>query len=238
MKAPFRYQLLALLIIGLGVTRLAAQGLTVSPALAEESTDPTDELLTDLTGEFYASVLKEDVAVKDLTIKASRIHVDLNKETEVEFSARTGWATDFVWKFGDGTVLSGFQNVKHRFKSPGIYEVTLLASSDSKNVKKSIEVNVIDTSAPLELQEMEHYIVFPSDNKLEAEIKLNLPRRERHLKLQIQDVEGRDVFEYEIGHVRKNEQIHVDLQNLESGKYYAVLKGKKYNLVSRLTVAR
>jgi len=238
MKALFHYQLLTLLILCLGVTRLSAQGLTIPPALAEESTDPTDELLSDLSSEFYASSYREDLAGKDLAIKVSRVHIDLNDESEVEFSARSGWATDFVWKFGDGTVLSGFQNVKHQFRTPGIYEVTLLASNDSKNVKKSIEVNVIDTSVPLELEEMGHYIVFPYDNKLEAEIKLNLPRRERHLKLQIQDIEGREVFEYEIGRVRKHDQIHVDLQNLENGKYYAVLKGKKYNLVSRLTVAR
>ena len=36
----------------------------------------------------------------------------------------------------------------------------------------------------------------------------------------------------------KKETIRVDLQNIPDGKYYAVLKGKKYSMVSRLSVVR
>jgi hypothetical protein len=174
----------------------------------------------------------------DVEIKASRIHVDLNSEQQVEFSARTSWATDFVWKFGDGSTLSGFQNVKHQFSKPGTYRVTLLASNEAEVAKKEIEIQVVDNAAPLELEEMQHYIVFPHDNKLEADIQLNLPRKEKKLVFQILDVAGNPVNNYEIGRVKKRELIHVDLKNLENGKYYAVIKGKRYSLVSKLTVTR
>ena len=196
------------------------------------------DLLAELNEEYREPKKTSPAKSLDLKIKASRLHVDLKNERLVEFSANTGWATDFVWKFGDGSTISGFQHVKHEYRRPGKYEITLLASNKEHVARQTMEIEVVDNSAPLELEEMEHFIVFPSDNKLEAAIQLKLPRRERHLLLEIKNIEGERVFEYEIGKVRKTEIIHVDLQNLDAGKYYAILKGKKYSLASRLTVAR
>jgi hypothetical protein len=196
------------------------------------------DILSVLTDEYAEAKTLRISSNLDLEIKASRMHVDFNSEQEVEFSARTSWATDFVWKFGDGSTLSGFQNVKHQFSSPGKYKVTLLASNEVEVAKQEIEIEVIDNSAPLELEEMKHYIVFPHDNKLQADVQLNLPRKERNLVFQILDVEGNPINNYEIGRVKKRELIHVDLRNLENGKYYAVIKGKRYSLVSKLTVTR
>lgn len=206
--------------------------------IAYGQTAPGYDLLSELSEDYKSSGAVKTKKSVDLEIKASRIHVDLNNEQEVEFSARTGWATDFVWKFGDGKSLSGFQHVKHKFDRAGTYEVTLFASNEEETVKKSVEIVVVDSRQPLELEEMEHYIVFPHDNKLEADLKLNLPRREKKLLFQVQDVEGQQVFEYSLGRVRKNAKVKVDLKNLPDGKYYAVLKGKKYSLVSKLTVMR
>jgi hypothetical protein len=42
----------------------------------------------------------------------------------------------------------------------------------------------------------------------------------------------------EIGRVKKHSLIKINLQSLADGKYYAILKGKKYSLVSRITVVR
>lgn len=206
--------------------------------IAYGQTAPGYDLLSELSEDYKTSGAVKTKKSIDLEIKASRIHVDLNNEQEVEFSVRTGWATDFVWKFGDGKSLSGFQHVKHKFDRAGTYEVTLFASNEEETVKKSVEIVVVDSRQPLELEEMEHYIVFPHDNKLEADLKLNLPRREKKLLFQVQDVEGQQVFEYSLGRVRKNAKVKVDLKNLPDGKYYAVLKGRKYSLVSRLTVMR
>jgi hypothetical protein len=196
------------------------------------------DLLAELNEEYREPKKASPAKSLDLKIKASRLHVDLKNERQVEFSANTGWATDFVWKFGDGSTMSGFQHVKHEYRKPGKYEITLLASNKEHVARQTIEIDVVDNSQPLELEEMQHFIVFPSDNKLEADIQLNLPKREKHLLLEIKNIEGERVFEYEVGKVRKTEIIHVDLQNLDAGKYYAILKGKKYSLASRLTVAR
>lgn len=224
-------------MVASGTTSLFSQGIAIGSSIAEMS-EPSEDFFSELTHKSLEAVFNEENASKDIIIKASRFNIDLNKEADVDFSVRSAWAKDFVWKFGDGSVTSGYQNVKHHFKSPGTYEVTLLASDHARTARKTVTINVVDTSIPLEMKEMGHYIVFPANNKLEAEIKLDLPKRERHLKLQIQDIEGREVFEYEIGRVRKKAQIMVDLKNLEDGKYYAILKGKTYSLVSRMTVVR
>lgn len=177
-------------------------------------------------------------STRDLTIKASTMVLDLTKEDMIEFSARSEWAKDYVWKFGDGTTKSGFQHVKHKFKKPGKYEVAVFASNDLDVAKQTINVEVIDRNNTLNLEEMEHYYVFPVDNKLEADFQLNLPKREKNLRLEMKDIAGSRIYQYDIGRVKKKQKIHVDLKNLEPGKYYAVLKGKKYSLVSLVSVAR
>jgi len=207
-------------------------------AYAQGEIQPGYELLTEFTDAQSVGKLLQRKTNPDLEIRASKLFIDLNSQKEVEFTVSSQWANEFVWKFGDGSSLGGFRHVSHRYTKPGTYLVEVIASNKHEIARKSIEINVIDQSAPLELEEMMHYVVFPHDNRLEAEIQLNLPRREKNLQLEVQDVEGNQVFQYDIGKVRRKERIHVDLQNLEGGKYYTVLKGKKYSLVSKLTVAR
>lgn len=207
-------------------------------ALAMGQTQPGFDLLSELTDEVTASKLIDMEEAEGIEIKASRINVDLRSEKEVEFSVRSAWAKDFVWKFGDGSTMSGFRHVKHKFEKPGIYQVTLVASNENVTKKKSIEVRVTDTSEPMELEEMQQYIVFPSDNKLELDIRMNLPRKEKNLQMEVKDISGDVILLQSLGKVKKREVVKIDLQDLEGGKYYAVLKGKKFNLVSKLVVAR
>lgn len=221
-----------------GITHANAQLSPGYPLALTEDLPPGYGLLSEITDDVTASRILEEKEDAGLEIKASRMTVDLKSEKTVEFSARSSWAKSFVWKFGDGSTMSGFQHVNHAFEKPGTYKVTVIASNEKETAKETIEVTVVDRSEPLKLEEMKHYIVFPYDNKLEAAIQLDLPRREKHLFMEVQDVEGNRLYEIEIGKVKKRQLIHVDLQNLDSGKYYAVLKGRKYSLVSRLTVAR
>jgi len=199
---------------------------------------PNYDILSELTAEFEAPKPIQRKEMLDLDIKASKLNIDLKSEKQVEFSAKTSWAKNFVWKFGDGTIVSGFQHVKHKFTKAGTYDVTLQASDGENSYSKSIEVNVIDNSQPLELEEMEHYVIFPHNNKMEAEIQLDLPRKEKHLMLEVQDCEGNKIMQQQIGRVKKQSLIKVDMQELADGKYYAILKGKKYSLVSRITIVR
>jgi hypothetical protein len=199
---------------------------------------PNYDILSELTAEFEADKPIPKKEMLDLDIKASRLNIDLNSEKQVEFSAKSSWAKNFVWKFGDGTVISGFQHVKHKFTAPGTYNVILQVSDGEEIYSKSLEIKVVDNSKPLELEEMEHYVIFPHDNKMEAEIQLNLPRREKNLQLEIQDCEGNKLMQQSIGRVKKQSIIKVDMQDLADGKYYAILKGKKYSLVSRITLVR
>jgi len=223
--------------------------LTITISVGAQSTGSTDlkgqyqvdyqyELLAGLNEDFNRENRMKPSTEADLHIKASRLNIDLAKEGEIELSAKTGWAKDFIWKFGDGKMTSGFQHVKHKYERPGKYQITLLASNGDKLERQQVEIEVVDSRVPLELEEMEHYIVFPHDNKLEAHVQLNLPKRERDLHIQIQNIEGHEVFEYTLGRVRKRQIVKIDMKDLPDGKYYAVLKGKKFSLVSRLTVIR
>ena len=204
----------------------------------QSETQPGYELLSAFTDKQTANKLLSKTINTDLSIRASSLIIDLASEQEVEFAANSSWANEFVWKFGDGSSLSGFRNVSHKFSKPGKYQVEVIASNKDEISRKTIEIEVVDQSAPLELEEMEHYIVFPHDNKLEVDVRLNLPRREKKLHFEVQDVQGNQVYQFEVGRVRRKQLIHIDLQNLESGKYYTVLKGKRFSMVSRLTVAR
>jgi hypothetical protein len=222
-----------------GVSTASGQSVVMAgDAFAYGSTIPGYELLAELTEAAEHPKVLRNEKVLDLDIRTSKVHIDLSKERQVEFSARSEWATNFVWKFGDGSILSGFQHVKHEFKQPGTYLVTLIASNNEEVAKKTMEVTVVDPSAALELEEMEHYIVFPADNKLEVKIQLNMPKREKHLVMEMQDISGASVYQFEVGKAKRKELIHVDLSNLEAGKYYAILKGKRYSLASKVTVAR
>ncbi|MEX1189188.1 MAG: PKD domain-containing protein [Bacteroidia bacterium] len=206
--------------------------------IAFGQTMPGYDLLAELTEARVNPKIYRVEENLDLDIKASALHLDLSKEKKIEFSARSEWATNYVWKFGDGSTTSGFQHVQHEYKQPGSYEVTVLATSNKEVAKQTIKVVVVDKSAALELEEMEHFYVFPADNKLEADFQLNLPKKEKHLTLEMKDITGSRIYQFEIGKVRRKQKIHVDLQNLEPGKYYSVLKGKRYSLVSMIIVAR
>lgn len=239
MKTPLHYVWTSGLWLSMASSGVYAQNVPVqTDALAFDASAADSEILSALSEDYESQAKAEASRAGDLEIKVSRIHVDLRKEKEVEFSARTKWAREFVWKFGDGQMIAGQQHVKHSYTKPGTYEVVLLASNGDQSARKTMQVVVVDSSQPLELEEMEHYVVFPVNNKLETDIQLNLPKKEKDLVFQVQDVEGTPLFEYSLGRVRKNERVRVDLREIPDGKYYAVLKGKKFSLVSRLTIVR
>ncbi len=229
---------LAFSLVGILPSGIAQPDVMAGDPITFGQTMPGYNLLAELTeAKLNPKTYREEENL-DLDIKASALHLDLSKEKKIEFSARSEWATNFVWKFGDGSTTSGFQHVQHEFKKPGTYEITVLATNEKEVAKQSIEVVVVDKKAALELEEMEHYYVFPADNKLEADFQLNLPKREKNLMLEMKDIAGSRIYQFSLGKVRKKQKIHVDLQHLEPGKYYAVLKGKRYSLVSMITVAR
>jgi len=173
-----------------------------------------------------------------LTVKASKHYIDFNSESPVEFSASADWATDYIWRFGDGSVASGIQNATHKFKEPGVYKVTVTASNENQIQNETIEIKVIDNQKGIKLEEMGHFVVFPTNNKLEANIQLDLPTREKKLYLELQDIAGNQVVEQLVGKVRRKQKIKVDMGEIPEGKYYTIIKGKKFSMISHITVIR
>jgi hypothetical protein len=209
------------------------------PAYSFIDEDIFDELpKAAAAAEKNSRAIDESFAANTITVKASKIFVDFNQNPNVEFSAIAPWATDYLWKFGDGSVLSGVQNATHTFKQPGNYRVSVAASNDHQIQNEIIEIKVIDNQHGIKLEEMGHYVVFPTGNKLETEIQLNLPTRERKLYVELQDISGEHVTEQLVGKVRKKQRIKLDFGEIPEGKYYAVLKGKKFSMISKITVIR
>lgn len=180
----------------------------------------------------------ESYAANIFLVKASKVFVDFNSNAPVEFSAIAPWATDYIWKFGDGSVISGIQNASHLFKTPGVYKVSVTASNANQIQNETIEIKVIDNGNYLKLEEMGHFVVFPVDNKLVADIQLDLPTRERKLYIEIQDIEGNQVIERMVGKVKKKQKVKLDMNDLAEGKYYAILKGKRFSMISKITIIR
>jgi hypothetical protein len=175
---------------------------------------------------------------KELELKVSKQKIVLGRDSMVEFSAKSKWAKDYIWKFGDGSSLSGFQHVQHMYEKPGKYQVILIASNEDEASRKEIEIEVLANPSALEIKEMGHYFVFPNNNKLLTDIQLDLPKREKRFRVEIKDNRGVRVFEKKYGRVKKDQIISLDLSNLEDGRYYAILKGKKYSVLSKVTIVR
>jgi hypothetical protein len=236
-QALHRFFFCLILLVSSGFLN-AQSGIIGGDPIAYGENLPGFDLLNELADQHANPKSYRSQEDLDLNIITSATYIDISKGNEVEFSAKSQWAENYIWKFGDGTTTSGFQHVKHRYTTPGKYEISLLATSQQEVARQVITIHVIDGKAPLELEEMAHFYVFPADNKLEAVFDLKLPRKEKHLLLEMKDVAGTRIYQYEIGKVRRKQKVHVDLRNLEAGKYYAVIKGKRFNMVSRITVAR
>lgn len=175
---------------------------------------------------------------KELELKVSKQKIVLGRDSMVEFSAKSKWAKDYIWKFGDGSSLSGFQHVQHMYEKPGKYQVILIASNEDEASRKEIEIEVLANPSALEIKEMGHYFVFPNNNKLITDIQLDLPKNEKRFRVEIKDNRGVRVFEKKYGRVKKDQIITLDLTDLEDGRYYAILKGKKYSVLSKVTIVR
>lgn len=173
-----------------------------------------------------------------LDIKASKKYVDLHGDRNVQFSVNSNYAKDFVWKFGDGSIISGFQNTNHTYKDVGTYQVQVVASNEKDIWRENIEIIVVDSKAGLNLEEMGTYVVFPNDNLLELDIQLRMPKKEKNLLVDIADIEGSRIYKVDLGKVKRNQRVKVNFETLEPGKYYITLRGKRFSSISKLIVAK
>jgi len=196
----------------------------------------SNSLKTSATIEIAESTLPAEA--KKLDIKASKRYVDLHGDRNVQFSVNSNYAKDFVWKFGDGSIVSGFQNTNHIFKEVGTYQVQVVASNEKDIWRENIEVVVVDSKAGLNLEEMGTYVVFPNDNQLELDIQLRMPRKERKLLVDITDISGDGIYNVNLGKVKRNQRVKVNFESLDPGKYYITLKGKRFSSISKLIVAK
>lgn len=185
-----------------------------------------------------ASPTPELSEIKKIDIKASKRYVDIRGDKDVQFSVTSNFARDYVWKFSDGSMISGMQNTQHTFKETGVYQVQVLASNENEVMRESIDIVVVDSKQGMKLEEMGTYVVFPSDNQLLLDVELNLPRKEKLLFVNIDDISGSGIYTKELRKVKRNQRVKLDFDTLEPGKYYITIKGKRFSSISKLIVAK
>jgi len=95
------------------------------------------------SGYYTVTLSVSDGSSSDTEIKTEYIHVNIITDfsatpvsgkipLSVFFTDKSKDApSHWTWNFGDGTVLSGTQNPRHDYTTPGIYTVSLTASSGS-----------------------------------------------------------------------------------------------------------
>jgi PKD repeat protein len=80
--------------------------------------------------------------------------------TKIYFTNKSSNAKDYTWDFGDGTVNSNNINPTHEYTTPGVYNVTLIASNGNlfDQTIKEIEIFILPTAN----------FTFSSDNEFKA----------------------------------------------------------------------
>jgi PKD repeat protein len=68
----------------------------------------------------------------------------------IEFVASAEGATDYLWNFGDGTVVTGSATPVHAYMTPGIYTVTMTALSGGCSSTAITEIRVTDNVTGIE----------------------------------------------------------------------------------------
>ena len=156
--------------------------------------------------------------------------VDGNTVFFFDFSefAGEGWIiTDWAWDFGDGNTSSE-QNPIHTYASDGLYEVSLVITTDigieSDPYIAEIQIGTLeisDISNPSEFKILKNY-PNPFNPTTTVDYYLN---ESGNIKMDIYDIAGRIVDEvingYQMG---GHHSVNWSPSNLPSGLYYAVLQ--------------
>jgi len=158
----------------------------------------------------------------------------------VEFQGSAAGCNEFVWDFGDGSVVTGDQNPVHAYMQPGVYTVTFTALKGgcSTTATSTVTVSSASTTGIANVSDNSGFTIFPNPANESAKLLLNVDLKDSEVSISITDAAGRLVSKNNVNSLRAGSIIELDIDNLANGVYEVALSGKNFRNVGRLTIAK
>lgn len=157
----------------------------------------------------------------------------------IEFIGDAQGAAEYVWNFGDGTIVTGIINPVHAYMQAGEYEVTFTAINGGCSATASTTVKISNVTTGIgNVASQNDVILYPNPAKDRANILLNIDRAETQVKVSIYDAAGRMISSRNANDLRSGSIITLDVEELANGIYEVVVEGNAFRSVRKLTIAK
>jgi PKD repeat protein len=157
----------------------------------------------------------------------------------IEFQGTAQGASEYIWDFGDGTIVTGDLNPVHAYTSLGVYTVTFTALNNGCGSTATSTVSVTNDATGIGSATTNNgFSIFPNPATDVANLLLNVDRSETDVTISINDAAGRLVSTKLVNDVRSGSVIGLDINGLANGVYQVSVEGKNFRNVGRLTIAK
>jgi hypothetical protein len=134
----------------------------------------------------------------------------------INFSNTSFNSTTFNWDFGDGNV-SNLTNPQHQYTNPGVYIVSLSASTNCNTSVKTDTLTILPTTI-LE-KNSANFNLYP--NPTDGSVVIQFEKLEKNALVQLYNYIGQKVFEEKFISINT---IELNLRNYPSGIYNLVVQ--------------
>ncbi|WP_367328947.1 PKD domain-containing protein, partial [Lentimicrobium sp.] len=148
---------------------------------------------------------------------------------EVQFTNRSGCASQFLWEFGDGTT-SADENPVHTYPHSGAFQGSLTAWNDYGADTRDFTVNIVIQSTGEPLHEKIRIYPNPANDLLYIDAEENL----LPLHLEIINSQGMTLRT----EILKGKETCLTLSGLNSGVYVARMSSAAYQFNSKFMVVK
>jgi len=157
----------------------------------------------------------------------------------IEFQGTAQGASEYIWDFGDGTIVTGDLNPVHAYTSLGVYTVTFTALNNGCGSTATSTVSVTNDATGIGSATTNNgFSIFPNPATDVANLLLNVDRSESDVTISINDAAGRLVNTKLVNDVRSGSVIGLDINGLANGVYQVTVEGKNFRNVGRITIAK
>jgi autotransporter-associated beta strand protein len=163
------------------------------------------------------------IAGSDLLMSAISGQSNVQVSTPIQFDYSGNGATDFLWNFGDGTVVENANSVSHVYNLPGIYSVTLTASNSTCSAVSTFEVAVTDQATGISELIKNRLNVFPNPTSTLINIGNLTSVSGKPEMIEVYDASGKLVERKQLSNVIAGSLITLPVSELSNGLYKVVL---------------
>ncbi len=157
-------------------------------------------------------------------------------DLEVSFTGTTANAVSYSWDFGDGTT-SDEENPTHTYPSTGgNYNVTLTVTSD-RGCTGSATTTVMVVNSTKDVEGLSALKVFPNPFQSSTTVEFNL-KNSMELQVQILDMTGKLVNQFNQEYQAGFNQIAVDGSDLNAGVYFLRLLSNDGQKAVKISVVK